>query len=57
MSNHTTICIRNDLHERLKEKTNTLGGNNVKKESFSDAIEKALDDQLRYQKKKVAKKE
>jgi len=51
------IEVRQDIYDRLKAKTNNEGGRSPKKVGMSSVIEKALDDQLKYQKKKVPKKE
>jgi len=51
------IEVRQEIYDRLKAKTNNEGGRSPKKVGMSSVIEKALDDQLKYQKKKVPKKE
>lgn len=47
------ISLSDEVYNRLEPMTNKLGGRNPKKIGFSDVIERALDDQERYQKREI----
>lgn len=47
------ISVNDEVYNRLKSKTNKLGGRNPMKVGFSQVIESALNDQDRYKKRKI----
>jgi len=47
------ISVSDEVYNRLEPMTNKLGGRNPRKVSFSEVINKALDDQDRLKKRKI----
>ena len=52
---HRVIQVTEDVYNRLKPKTNSLGGRDPRKVGFSEVIKQALDDQDRLKKRKISK--
>jgi len=49
------ISVSDEVYSRLEPMTNKLGGRNPMKISFSEVITRALDDQDRLKKRKLAR--
>lgn len=47
------IMVSEEVYNRLKPRTNNLGGRNPRKVGFSEVINSALDDQDRLKKRKI----